>query len=107
MGKATYEYGYQFGVQPGQPSPVYKHMKHYIFSKTLHFETKPDERVEVIDKNEVVKYNIERSFEWKTFEMRWAQPPTIERLGGIQTKTLFIIGTEEMKDNLHTAELFG
>jgi pimeloyl-ACP methyl ester carboxylesterase len=54
----------------------------------------------------MVKHNIERSFEWKTFEMRWAQPPTIERLGEIKTKTLFIIGTGEMKDNLHTAELF-
>jgi dihydrofolate reductase len=53
MGKATYEYGYQFGVQPGQPSPIYDHMKHYIFSKTLRFDTKPDERVEVIDKNEI------------------------------------------------------
>jgi pimeloyl-ACP methyl ester carboxylesterase len=39
-------------------------------------------------------------------EMRWAQPPTIERLGKIQTKTLFIIGTQDMADNLHTAELF-
>jgi dihydrofolate reductase len=52
MGKATYEYGYQFGVQPGQPSPIYAHMKHYIFSKTLRFDTKPSEQVEVIDKNE-------------------------------------------------------
>ncbi len=47
-----------------------------------------------------------RSLEWKTFEMRWAQPPTIERLDEIQTKTLFIIGTEDMADNLHTAKLF-
>jgi pimeloyl-ACP methyl ester carboxylesterase len=54
----------------------------------------------------MTKHNIERSFEWKTFEMLWAQPPTIERLGEIQTKTLFIIGTEDMKDNLHTAKLF-
>ncbi|NJL10634.1 MAG: dihydrofolate reductase [Calothrix sp. SM1_7_51] len=53
MGRATYEYGYQFGVQPGQPSPVYGHMQHYIFSRTLCFEAKCDERVEVIAKNEV------------------------------------------------------
>lgn len=39
-------------------------------------------------------------------EMRWAQPPTIERLHELQTKTLFIIGTQDMADNLHTAELF-
>ena len=53
MGKATYEYGYQFGILPGQPSPVYSHMKHYIFSKTLRFETEPSEQVEIIDRNEV------------------------------------------------------
>jgi pimeloyl-ACP methyl ester carboxylesterase len=54
----------------------------------------------------MTKHNIERALEWKTTEMRWAQPPTIERLHEIQTKTLFIIGTQDMADNLHTAELF-
>ncbi|WP_128546611.1 dihydrofolate reductase family protein [Larkinella soli] len=51
MGKATYEFGYQYGMQPGQPP--YPWMKHYIFSKTLHFETPPDERVEIIDRDEL------------------------------------------------------
>jgi pimeloyl-ACP methyl ester carboxylesterase len=54
----------------------------------------------------MTRHNIERALEWKTAEMRWAQPPTIERLNKIQTKTLFIIGTQDMADNLHTAELF-
>lgn len=54
----------------------------------------------------MTRHNIERSLEWKTFEMRWSQPPAIERLGEIQPKTLFIIGTQEMADNLHIAELF-
>lgn len=36
MGRRTYEFGYQFGLQPG--SPAYPHMEHYIFSKTLAFE---------------------------------------------------------------------
>jgi pimeloyl-ACP methyl ester carboxylesterase len=54
----------------------------------------------------MTRHNIERSFEWKTSEMRWAQPPTIERLGEIHVKTLLIIGTEEMADNLHKAKLF-
>ncbi|NJR51501.1 MAG: hypothetical protein HC780_19895 [Leptolyngbyaceae cyanobacterium CSU_1_3] len=54
----------------------------------------------------MTRHNIERSFEWKTFEMRWAQPPTIEQLGEMQTKTLLIIGTQDMADNLHTAKLF-
>ena len=39
MGRNTYEFGYKFGVKPGEPSPVYAHMKHYIFSDTMSFET--------------------------------------------------------------------
>lgn len=31
MGKATYEFGYQYGMEPGQPA--YPNMKHYIFLK--------------------------------------------------------------------------
>lgn len=46
MGRNTYEFGYKFGVQPGEPSPVYAHMKHYIFSNTLNFENK-NEQVEI------------------------------------------------------------
>ncbi|MGH7492403.1 MAG: dihydrofolate reductase family protein [bacterium] len=51
MGRATYEFGYQYGIKPGQPA--YPHMKHYVFSKTMRFETDPDERVEIIAKNEL------------------------------------------------------
>lgn len=36
MGRRTYEFGYQFGLIPGQPA--YKHMEHYIFSDTLNIE---------------------------------------------------------------------
>jgi dihydrofolate reductase len=36
MGRRTYEFGYKFGLQPGQ-SP-YPHMKNYIFSKTLQLD---------------------------------------------------------------------
>lgn len=36
MGRNTYEFGYKWGIQPGQPA--YPHMKHYIFSDTLTFE---------------------------------------------------------------------
>jgi dihydrofolate reductase len=35
MGKNTYEWGYQFGIQPGQPSPTYAHMMQYVFSKRM------------------------------------------------------------------------
>lgn len=54
----------------------------------------------------MTQHNLERSLEWTTMEMQWATPPTIERLAEIQAKTLFIIGTQDMADNLHTAELF-
>src|SRR4028119_1942699 len=47
---------------------------------------------------EMTTHNTKRSFEWKTFEMRWAQPPTIDRLSELQTKTLFIIGKKDMPD---------
>lgn len=36
MGRKTYEFGYKFGLQPGQPP--YPHMKHYIFSESLQFD---------------------------------------------------------------------
>jgi dihydrofolate reductase len=35
MGKNTYEWGYRYGVKPGEPSPVYSGMMHYIFSKSM------------------------------------------------------------------------
>ena len=37
MGRKTYEFGFQFGLVPGQP--VYPHMKHFIFSDTLKIDT--------------------------------------------------------------------
>lgn len=33
MGRNTYEFGYKFGMQPGQAP--YPHMQHYIFSNSL------------------------------------------------------------------------
>ena len=35
MGRRTYEFGYRFGLKPGQPA--YPHMTHHIFSRSLHF----------------------------------------------------------------------
>lgn len=51
MGRATYEFGYQFGLVPGQPA--YEGVKHYIFSKSLRFDTKPDPLVEIVRSNEL------------------------------------------------------
>ncbi len=36
MGRKTYEFGYQFGLKPGQAA--YPHMQHHIFSDSLTFE---------------------------------------------------------------------
>jgi dihydrofolate reductase len=36
MGKNTYQFGYQYGLKPGQSA--YPNMNHYIFSNTLHLE---------------------------------------------------------------------
>ena len=44
MGRHTYEFGYKFGIKPGQPA--YPHMKHYVFSNTLRFQN-ADPRVQV------------------------------------------------------------
>jgi dihydrofolate reductase len=51
MGRKTYEYGYPFGVVPGKHAPLYAHMRHFIFSKTLRFE--PGAEVEVVDRDEI------------------------------------------------------
>lgn len=36
MGRRTYEFGYQYGLEPGQAA--YPHMEHYIFSNSLKIE---------------------------------------------------------------------
>lgn len=41
MGRRTYEFGYRYGLQPGQPA--YPHMKHYIFSNSLNFDSHHDD----------------------------------------------------------------
>jgi len=38
MGRKTYEFGYQYGMIPGQPA--YPHMEHFIFSDSLELENK-------------------------------------------------------------------
>src|SRR5688572_29131135 len=48
MGKHTYEFGYKYGLKPGQPA--YKGMKHYIFSNQLQFEESND-AVEIVKRD--------------------------------------------------------
>ena len=45
MGRKTYEFGYKFGLPPGQPA--YPHMRHYIFSDSLTLDN-PHELVNVV-----------------------------------------------------------
>lgn len=48
MGRRTYEFGYDYGLQPG--APPYPHMEHYIFSETLQFD-RQHERVHVVGRD--------------------------------------------------------
>ncbi len=40
MGRRTYEFGYKYGIEPGQPA--YAHMEHYIFSDSIKIEKLAD-----------------------------------------------------------------
>lgn len=46
MGRKTYEFGYKFGLEPGQPA--YPHMDHFIFSTSLKIENM-DEKVNICE----------------------------------------------------------
>jgi dihydrofolate reductase len=48
MGRKTYEFGYKFGLKPGQPA--YPHMRHYIFSDSLVLDN-PHEQVHVLKRD--------------------------------------------------------
>jgi len=51
MGRKTYEFGYQYGLKPGQPA--YPHMKHHIFSNSLKLDN-------LSDSVEIEKLEVER-----------------------------------------------
>ncbi|MDP3930223.1 MAG: dihydrofolate reductase family protein [Bacteroidota bacterium] len=58
MGRNTYEFGYKYGLQPGQPA--YPHMKHYIFSNNLKFkDPNPQVQVKGLDLSEIDKLKAE------------------------------------------------
>jgi len=40
MGRKTYEFGYKYGLKPGQPA--YENMEHYIFSDTMKLDHKAE-----------------------------------------------------------------
>ena len=45
MGRNTYEFGYKFGLKPGERA--YPHMEHFVFSNSLQFRS-PENAVKVI-----------------------------------------------------------
>lgn len=48
MGRNTYEFGYSYGLKPGEPA--YPNMEHFIFSNHLKFEeSSPDVHVEELN----------------------------------------------------------
>jgi pimeloyl-ACP methyl ester carboxylesterase len=55
---------------------------------------------------EMLRHHIKRTFNWPSFEMIWPTPPAADRLEELAVKTLFIIGTEELPDNLRVADHF-
>lgn len=50
MGRRTYEYGYRFGLKPGEVP--YPSMKNYVFSKSIKIE-KTDDRLQIVKKDEI------------------------------------------------------
>lgn len=47
MGGKTYEYGFKFGLKPGEPG--YKGIKHIVFSRTMNFTS--NEEVTLVNEN--------------------------------------------------------
>lgn len=60
MGRKTYEFGFQYGLEPGQPA--YPNMAHHIFSDSLQLENL-DESVKIepikLDRIEKIKENAQ------------------------------------------------
>jgi dihydrofolate reductase len=53
MGRKTFEFGYRYGLKPGQPA--YPLMEHYVFSNNLIFEDpSPKVHVKPVDLEEVI-----------------------------------------------------
>jgi len=58
MGRKTYEFGYSFGLEPGQPA--YAGMENFIFSDNLKFDKlSQDVHIKKIEKQEVIKIKEE------------------------------------------------
>lgn len=55
MGRKTYEFGYKYGLKPGQPA--YSHMINYIFSDNFKLENlNPQVKIKKIDLKEIDEF---------------------------------------------------
>lgn len=54
---------------------------------------------------EMMRHNIQKSFEWKTYETILSRPAK-DRLGEVEVETLLIIGEKESDDLFRIAELY-
>ncbi|MDO6516781.1 dihydrofolate reductase family protein [Zobellia uliginosa] len=68
MGRKTYEFGYQYGLEPGQPA--YLNMNHHIFSETLKIDALAD------------NVRIENSSVERVKEIAEASPTDVYLCGG-------------------------
>ena len=64
MGGKTYEFGFKFGIKPGEPG--YKGIKHIVFSRTLDF--KSNNEVELVKENAV---DYIRNLKNKNYQKIW------------------------------------
>jgi pimeloyl-ACP methyl ester carboxylesterase len=55
---------------------------------------------------QMLRHHIKRTFNWPAFDMIWPNPPAAERLSELTVNTLFMIGTEELPDNIRVADCF-
>ncbi|BFH62080.1 alpha/beta fold hydrolase [Paenibacillus azoreducens] len=53
---------------------------------------------------QMFRHHLKKTTEWATFESVWPNPPAIERLEDMSVKTMLIIGSEELPDNIRAAE---
>lgn len=57
MGRNTYEFGYKYGLQAGQPA--YLNMKHYIFTESLKLENASSQvEIKNLDLTEIDKLKM-------------------------------------------------
>ncbi|GIN87396.1 3-oxoadipate enol-lactonase [Heyndrickxia sporothermodurans] len=55
---------------------------------------------------EMLRHHFRRMLEWPIFKTVWSQPPAINRLQDLKSKTLFIIGKDDLADHYNILNHF-